>query len=114
MREAAIILKSKPLFYVENHMSLSLDDVQRIAELARLEVTAAERDAVRRELNGILALVEELQAVATGAVAPMAHAQNVTLRLRDDAVTATDERPAFQSIAPAVDAGLYLVPKVIE
>ncbi|MCI0346185.1 MAG: Asp-tRNA(Asn)/Glu-tRNA(Gln) amidotransferase subunit GatC [Chloroflexi bacterium] len=95
-------------------MSLRLDDVRRIAELARLEVTAAELDAVRRELNGILGLVEQLQAVETGAVAPMAHAQNVTLRLRDDAVTATDERAASQSVAPAVDGGLYLVPKVIE
>lgn len=95
-------------------MSLSLDDVRRIAHLARLEVTDAELHAVREQLNGILGLVEQLQAVPTAGVAPMAHAQNVTLRLRDDAVSETDQRELFQSIAPAAEAGLYLVPKVIE
>ncbi len=95
-------------------MPLSLDDVRRIAHLARVEVTAGELLAVQQQLNGILGLVEQLQAVATAGIAPMAHAQNVTLRLRDDAVTEPDQRALFQSIAPAVEAGLYLVPKVIE
>jgi aspartyl-tRNA(Asn)/glutamyl-tRNA(Gln) amidotransferase subunit C len=95
-------------------MPLSLDDVRRIARLARIEVTGGELRAVQEQLNGILGLVEQLQAVATAGIEPMAHAQNVTLRLRDDAVTETDERGPFQTIAPAVEAGLYLVPKVIE
>jgi aspartyl-tRNA(Asn)/glutamyl-tRNA(Gln) amidotransferase subunit C len=95
-------------------MSLSFDDVRWIAQLARLEVTDAELEAVRAELNGILGLVEQLQAVDAAAIAPMAHAQNVTLRLRDDAVTAVDERERFQPIAPAVADGLYLVPQVLE
>lgn len=95
-------------------MSLSLDDVRRIAHLARIEVTDAELSAVHQQLNGILGLVEQLQAVETAGIAPMAHAQNVTLRLRDDAVTESDQRGLFQSVAPAVEAGLYLVPKVIE
>jgi aspartyl-tRNA(Asn)/glutamyl-tRNA(Gln) amidotransferase subunit C len=95
-------------------MSLSFDDVRRIARLARLEVADAELEAVRGELNGILGLVGELQAVDTVGVAAMAHAQNVTLRLRDDAVVEGDDRERFQSVAPAVEAGLYLVPRVIE
>jgi len=95
-------------------MPLSLDDVRRIARLARVEVTAGEALAVQQQLNGILGLVEQLQAVATAGIEPMAHAQNVTPRLRDDAVTEPDQRALFQSIAPAVEAGLYLVPKVIE
>lgn len=95
-------------------MPLSLDDVRRIAHLARVEVTAGELLAVQQQLNGILGLVEQLQAVATAGIEPMAHAQNVTLRLRDDAVTEPDRRELFRSIAPAVEAGLYLVPKVIE
>ena len=95
-------------------MPLSLDDVRRIAHLARVEVTAGELLAVQQQLNGILGLVEQLQAVATAGIEPMAHAQNVTLRLRDDAVTEADQHALFQSHAPAVEAGLYLVPKVIE
>jgi len=95
-------------------MSLSLDDVRRIAHLARIEVSDAELRAVQQQLNGILGLVEQLQAAETAGVAPMAHAQNVTLRLRDDKVTEPDQREPFQSTAPAVEAGLYLVPKVIE
>jgi aspartyl-tRNA(Asn)/glutamyl-tRNA(Gln) amidotransferase subunit C len=114
MREAAIILKSKLLFYVENHMALRFEDVRRIARLARLEVSERELEAVRGELDGILGLVAELQAVDTAGVAPMAHAQDVTLRLRDDGVSEADRRAAHDAIAPAVEAGLYLVPKVIE
>lgn len=95
-------------------MSLSSDDVSRIARLARIEVTQAEVIAVQQKLNGILALVEQLKAVDTAGVAPMSHAQEVMLRLRDDAVTEGDSHELFQSIAPQVEAGLYLVPKVIE
>ena len=95
-------------------MSLSLDDVRRIAHLARIEVTDAEVAAVRGELNGILGLVEQLQAADTRGIEPMSHARDVMLRLRDDAVTEADQHRAFQAIAPQVEADLYLVPKVIE
>jgi aspartyl-tRNA(Asn)/glutamyl-tRNA(Gln) amidotransferase subunit C len=95
-------------------MSLSLDDVRRIADLARIEVTEAEVLAVQGELNGIFGLVEQLKAADTAGIEPMAHALGVTLRLREDVVTETDQHQLFQSIAPQVEAGLYLVPKVIE
>ena len=95
-------------------MSLSLDDVRRIAHLARIEVTDAEAAAVRGELNGILGLVEQLQAADTRGIEPMSHARDVGLRLREDAVTEADQHRAFQAIAPQVEADLYLVPKVIE
>jgi aspartyl-tRNA(Asn)/glutamyl-tRNA(Gln) amidotransferase subunit C len=95
-------------------MSLSSSDILRIAQLARLEVTPAEVAAVQQDLNGILALVEQLQAVDTSGIEPMAHAQDVMLRLREDGVTETDQHRLFQSIAPQVEADLYLVPKVIE
>jgi aspartyl-tRNA(Asn)/glutamyl-tRNA(Gln) amidotransferase subunit C len=95
-------------------MSLSLDDVRRIAHLARIAVTEADVAAVQQQLNGILGLVEQLKAVDTAGIEPMAHAQDVMLRLRDDRVTETDQHRLFQSIAPQVEADLYLVPKVIE
>jgi aspartyl-tRNA(Asn)/glutamyl-tRNA(Gln) amidotransferase subunit C len=95
-------------------MSLSLDDVRRIAHLARIEVTDAEAAAVQGELNGILRLVEQLQAADTRGIEPMSHARDVGLRLREDAVTEADQHRAFQAIAPQVEADLYLVPKVIE
>ena len=95
-------------------MSLSLDDVRRIARLARIEVTDAEAAAVQGELNGILGLVEQLQAADTRGIEPMSHARDVGLRLREDAVTEADQHRAFQAIAPQVEADLYLVPKVIE
>ncbi len=95
-------------------MSLSLDDVRRIAHLALIAVSDAELRAVHEQLNGIFGLVEQLKAVDTAGIDPMAHAQDVTLRLREDAVTESDQHRLFQSIAPQVEAGLYLVPKVIE
>jgi aspartyl-tRNA(Asn)/glutamyl-tRNA(Gln) amidotransferase subunit C len=95
-------------------MSLSLDDVRRIARLARIEVTDAEAAAAQGELNGILGLVGELQAADTRGIEPMSHARDVGLRLREDVVTEADQHRAFQAIAPQVEADLYLVPKVIE
>ena len=95
-------------------MSLSLLDVKRIAQLARIEVTDAQAEQVLGQLQGVFALIEELQSVDTRGIEPMSHAQDVTLRLREDQVTETDNRERFQAIAPRVDAGLYLVPKVIE
>ena len=95
-------------------MALSLDDVRRIALLARLEVTAAESEQVLAQMQAILALAEQLQSVDTRGIEPMSHAQDLMLRLREDRVTETDQHELFQSIAPQVEAGLYLVPKVIE
>ena len=95
-------------------MSLSLLDVKRIAQLARIEVTDAQAEQVRAQLQGVFALIEELQSVDTQGIEPMSHAQDVTLRLRKDQVTETDNRERFQAVAPRVDTGLYLVPKVIE
>jgi len=95
-------------------MSLTLPDVKRIAHLARIEVTEDEAQATLNKLTGILGLIEQMQAVDTIGIAPMSHSQDVTQRLRDDVVTATNQRELFQSIAPAVENGLYLVPKVIE
>lgn len=95
-------------------MSLSLEDIQRIARLARIRVSEAEAAQTGEQLNGIFKLIEQMQAVDTGGVAPMAHAQEVYQRLREDAVTEADRREAFQAVAPQTEAGLYLVPKVIE
>jgi aspartyl-tRNA(Asn)/glutamyl-tRNA(Gln) amidotransferase subunit C len=93
---------------------LSLDQIHRIAHLARLELAETEAEAMRVQINGILAMVDQMRAVDTTGVAPMSHPQEVTQRLRDDVVTEGDQREVFQSIAPAVEDGLYLVPKVIE
>ena len=95
-------------------MSLSLDDVKRIAYLARIAIDDIEAAAVLKQLSGIFALIEQMQAVDTTGIEPMSHAQNVVLRLRDDAVTESDQHELFQSVAPQEEAGLYLVPKVIE
>ena len=93
---------------------LSLEEVTRIARLARIEVRAPEAERLRDELNGILGLIDQMRAVDTAGVDPMSHPQPVVQRLREDEVTETDHRSLFQSIAPAVEDGLYLVPRVIE
>ena len=95
-------------------MSLTLEQVRRVANLARLEVSDAQAELTLGHLNGILTLIEEMQAVDTRGVEPMAHAQDLSQRLRDDVVTETNRREAFQAVAPETEAGLYLVPKVIE
>jgi aspartyl-tRNA(Asn)/glutamyl-tRNA(Gln) amidotransferase subunit C len=95
-------------------MSLTDADVRRIARLSRLRVSDAEVAEVGQKLNGIFGLIEQLQAVDTEGVEPMSHARDVVLRLREDVATAPDRRDAFQAVAPAVENGLYLVPKVIE
>ena len=95
-------------------MSLNSADIKRIANLARIEVSDTEAEATLTKLTGILGLIEQMQAVDTKGIVPMSHSQDVTQRLRDDVVTETNQRELFQSIAPAVEGGLYLVPKVIE
>ena len=95
-------------------MSLSLQDVKRVAMLARIAVSDSEAASYQQQLNGIFSLIEQMQAVDTTGVEPMSHAQDVYQRLRADVVTETDQREKFQAIAPQVEAGLYLVPQVIE
>ena len=93
---------------------LSLEQIARIADLARLELSAAEAAEMQRQLNDVLAMVDTMLSVDTAGVQPMSHPQEGAQRLREDRVTGTDERELFQSIAPAIEDGLYLVPKVIE
>ena len=104
-------------------MALNIADIKRIAHLARIEINEAEAETTLIKLSGILGLIEQMQAVDTTGIMPMSHSQDVVQRLRDDVVTATNQREAFQANAPmlgngstdkAVAGGLYLVPKVIE
>jgi aspartyl-tRNA(Asn)/glutamyl-tRNA(Gln) amidotransferase subunit C len=95
-------------------MALTLDDVRRAAHLARIAIDDAEAEAALAQLTRVFGLIEDMQAVDISGIAPMAHAQDLMLRLRSDAVTEGDQRQLFQSVAPEVEAGLYLVPKVIE
>ncbi|MFT3848724.1 MAG: Asp-tRNA(Asn)/Glu-tRNA(Gln) amidotransferase subunit GatC [Propionivibrio sp.] len=95
-------------------MSLTLEQVRRVAHLARIEVSDAEAQSTLGHLNGIFTLIEDMQAVDTKGVEPMAHAQDLSQRLRADRVSEESQRDAFQAVAPDTEAGLYLVPKVIE
>jgi aspartyl-tRNA(Asn)/glutamyl-tRNA(Gln) amidotransferase subunit C len=99
-------------------MALTLTDVKRIAHLARLELADAEAERTLVQLNDFFGLVEQMQAVDTRGIEPLAHPieqiEDVALRLREDAVTEIVQRGEFQRPAPAVQDGLYLVPKVIE
>lgn len=95
-------------------MTLDADTVKKIAQLARLEIEASTIPGYVTNLSNILQLVEQMNAVNTDAVLPMAHPLDASQRLREDAVTEANQREHFQSIAPQVEAGLYLVPKVIE
>ena len=93
---------------------LSLDQIAKIAQLARLELSPADAAAMQQQLNGILAMVDRMQAVDTKGVEPMSHPQQAMQRLREDAVSEPDMREKYQAIAPATEDALYLVPKVIE
>jgi aspartyl-tRNA(Asn)/glutamyl-tRNA(Gln) amidotransferase subunit C len=95
-------------------MSLDADKVKKIAQLARLAIDAAAIPGYTTNLSNILHLVEQMNAVATDKVEPMAHPLDATQRLRDDVVSESNQREVFQAIAPQVEAGLYLVPQVIE
>jgi aspartyl-tRNA(Asn)/glutamyl-tRNA(Gln) amidotransferase subunit C len=98
----------------EKPMSLTSDDVKRVAKLARLGLTEAETTETLAQLNSILELVDQMQQIDTHGVAPLAHPLELKQTLRADAVTETDQREKFQAIAPQADAGLYLVPRVVE
>ncbi len=95
-------------------MPLSSEEVHRIAQLARIGISDAEARVAQVQLNDIFKLIEAMQKVNTEGIEPMTHAQGLTLRLREDNVTERDQRDEFQAGAPQVEAGLYLVPKVIE
>ncbi len=95
-------------------MSLSAADVRRIARLSRLALDDTEAERMLGRLNEVFGLIERLQAVDTTGVEPMTHAQELPLRLRPDEVTEPDRRDEYQQAAPAVERGLYLVPRVIE
>jgi len=104
-------------------MALSTADINKIAHLARIEISASDASATLSKLSGILSLIEQMQDVDTAGIVPMSHSQELSQRLRDDVVTKTNLRDQFQTNAPllgngsstpAVAAGLYLVPQVIE
>jgi len=95
-------------------MSLDRSDVEKIAHLARLALEESQVEAYATDLSNILNLVEQLESAETDEVEPMAHPLHMAQRLRPDRVSERDEREANQAIAPSVEAGLYLVPKVIE
>jgi len=99
-------------------MSLSASDIARIASLARLQLASDESERMLSQINGFFELVERMRSVDTAGVEPLAHpvaaVEDITLRLRDDVASEPDNREANQKSAPAVEAGLFLVPKVIE
>ena len=99
-------------------MALTSQDIARVANLARLELRPEETERTLRQLNGFFALVERMDAVNTEGIEPLAHPAAVlgavALRLRDDVVSEPNQRDASQISAPAVERGLFLVPKVIE
>jgi len=95
-------------------VTISREDIEKVAVLARIRVDGEQVSALEKDLGNILDLVDQLGAADTDSVEPMAHPLNAVQRLRADEVTETNQREAFQAIAPATENGLYLVPRVIE
>ncbi len=95
-------------------MTIERADIEKLAELARVQITEDQITATTNSLANVLALVDQLQAADTAGVLPMAHPLDAVQRLRADEVTEINQREAFQAIAPATENGLYLVPRVIE
>ena len=95
-------------------MAIEQDEIEKIAELARIRIADDQIGEVTQRMTEILGMVDQLQAADTDGVEPMANPLDATQRLRADEVTEINQRDAFQAIAPAVENGLYLVPKVIE
>lgn len=95
-------------------VALTETDLKRLASLARLRLESSELVVLKDQLGGVLDLVDQLQAVDTRGVEPLAHALDLELPLREDVVTEVNRREQFQSMSPQVESGLYLVPKVIE
>jgi aspartyl-tRNA(Asn)/glutamyl-tRNA(Gln) amidotransferase subunit C len=96
------------------NMAITQDDIEKIAELARIRIADNQIGEVTARITEILGMVDQLQAIDTSEVEPMANPLDATQRLRADVVTQTNQREGFQAIAPAVENGLYLVPKVID
>lgn len=95
-------------------MSITSEDVQKIAHLARLQIDDDKTDDYASQINNILSLVKDMQGVDTTGIEPMSHPMHLSQRLRDDVVTETNQRELLQQGAPAVENGLFTVPKVIE
>jgi aspartyl-tRNA(Asn)/glutamyl-tRNA(Gln) amidotransferase subunit C len=95
-------------------VALTRTDVEKIAHLARLQISEADADRHTEALSNILGMIDQIQAVNTHDISPMAHPLDATQRLRPDVVTETNQRDHFQAIAPKTENGLYLVPKVVE
>ena len=95
-------------------MTLKTEDVRNIAQLARLQIDDESIERYATELSNVLELVEQMNALDTTGITPMAHPLDATQRLREDVVTESNCREKFQGIAPDVEGGLYRVPKVIE
>jgi aspartyl-tRNA(Asn)/glutamyl-tRNA(Gln) amidotransferase subunit C len=95
-------------------MSITHDEIKKIAHLARIKITEEEADATIKKLSGILNLIEDMKKVDTTNISPMFHGQSITQRLREDIVTEKNQREKLQKIAPEVSGGLYIVPQVIE
>lgn len=95
-------------------MTISRTDIEKVAVLARIQVDDEQVSALEKDLGNILDLVDQLSAADTDSVEPLAHPLDAVQRLRADEVTESDQRAAFQAIAPATENGLYLVPRVIE
>ncbi len=95
-------------------MALDKSEVEKIAHLARLHISASEAEEVTTRITDILALIDQMQSVDTDAVEPLAHPLDAVQRLRADAITEVNQRDELQQLAPASEAGLYLVPKVLD
>jgi len=95
-------------------MTIEQDEIEKIAELARIRISGDQIGLVTQRITEILHMVDQLQAIDTQGIEPMANPLDATQRLRADVVTQSNRREAFQAIAPAVENGLYLVPKVID
>ncbi|MBL1272588.1 MAG: Asp-tRNA(Asn)/Glu-tRNA(Gln) amidotransferase subunit GatC [Oceanospirillales bacterium] len=95
-------------------MTISREDIEKVAVLARIRLDEEQIPALENDLGNILSLVDQLSAADTDSVEPLAHPLDAVQRLRTDDVTETNQREAFQAIAPATEDGLYLVPRVIE
>jgi aspartyl-tRNA(Asn)/glutamyl-tRNA(Gln) amidotransferase subunit C len=95
-------------------MALEQDEIEKIAELARIRIADGQIGEITRRITDILSMVDQLQAIDTEGVEPMSSPLDATQVLRQDEVTQSNSRDAFQAIAPAVESGLYLVPKVID
>ena len=95
-------------------MAIEQQEIEKIAELARIRIDESQVGEVTQRITEILAMVDQLQAAETDGVEPLSNPHDATQRLRADVVTEGNQRDSFQAIAPAVEDGLYLVPKVID